>query len=193
MDNTYHALIMAGSILMFLIGISVAVYNYSQILELNDKILTNSEYSNRDAENFEYSQYTTGDELNTDDLKRIYSSSQVARMIINMYEANVSYIDPLTGSDIDVSWLARDTNGKIIPQYTRNDSTQPVDLLKSQDINCSEIKVEGIDTFKRDTNTLSSNPNFKALVNAIDQKYIIDSSESTFDSVGSVITFKKKV
>ena len=75
MDNTYHALIMAGSILMFLIGISVAVYNYSQILELNDKILTNSEYFNRDAENFEYSQYTTGDELNTDDLKRIYSSS----------------------------------------------------------------------------------------------------------------------
>ncbi len=108
MDNIYNAIIMAGSVLLFVIGASVAVYNYGKIMEVNDKILTNSQYFDRTAENFQNSDYySTNDKLNDPDtLKRIFSGDQIARMIINMYEAEVYEIEAESDKFVtsDISW-----------------------------------------------------------------------------------------
>ena len=52
MENAQKALIMAGSVLMFLIAISVAIYSYNIVMDVNDSILTSSANNDRNAEFF---------------------------------------------------------------------------------------------------------------------------------------------
>lgn len=52
MENMQKALIMAGSVFMFVIAISVAIYSYNIVMEINDSILTSSANNNTTAEYF---------------------------------------------------------------------------------------------------------------------------------------------
>ncbi len=79
MENAYHALIMAGAIIVFVVATSIGLYTYNRILYANDQILTESEYFDRTAENFALSQFAN-------DTDRVYSGAEVAMQVINMYE-----------------------------------------------------------------------------------------------------------
>lgn len=52
MENMQKALIMAGSVFMFVIALSVAMYSYTVITDVIDTILTTSDYNARSAEYF---------------------------------------------------------------------------------------------------------------------------------------------
>ena len=138
MDNAYHALIMAGSVLLFIIGITSAVYNYNRVLEVNDKFLTNSERYARDAENFQYSDYyQTDDGLNNENLERLYSGAEIANMIFNMY--TVKQIDSETGLDASAE----------------DDQTQAHNKqIVNSDIAYSKIYINGVE-YDRNSNKLA--------------------------------------
>ena len=177
MENIYNALIMAGSVLLFLIGVSVAIYNYSVVLEVNDNILTNSENYDRAAERFQYTDEFI-DGLNRDDLKRIYSGSQVANMILNMYMVKKELTNPLTGEVIPN------------PDATTNG-------LLSRDISYSEINIVGVVggnlNFKRSTydfqNMFKKGYDKGKLYSILQHEYYI--SDATFNGSNSTVTFTK--
>lgn len=52
MENMQKALIMAGSVFMFVIAISVAIYSYSTVTDVVESIMTSSEYNDRSSEYF---------------------------------------------------------------------------------------------------------------------------------------------
>lgn len=52
MENMQKALIMAGSVFMFVIAISVAIFSYNTVRDVNDSILTSSERYATTAEYF---------------------------------------------------------------------------------------------------------------------------------------------
>lgn len=163
MDNVYHALIMAGSVLLFLIGVSVAIYNYSNLLEVNDRILTNSEYYDRNVENFQYTQYyTTTDGLNTADLKRIYDGAQVANMILNMYMVK--------------------TETLIVTSEGEDNGTQ----MTSQDISYNKIEVDG-EEFTKSDDYIEKNPKLvNSLTKITQNKYVI----TAYDLDHKTVVFK---
>jgi hypothetical protein len=79
MENAYHALLMAGAILLFIIAVTIGVYTYSTILRTNGQILTVSEKYDRALENFDMSMYS-------DDTKRQYTGAEIIMQIVNMSE-----------------------------------------------------------------------------------------------------------
>ena len=79
MENAYHAIIMAGAIIVFVVATSIGIYTYNRILYSNNQILTESEYFDRTAENFSDSQFA-------EDTDRVYSGAEVALQVLNMYE-----------------------------------------------------------------------------------------------------------
>ena len=52
MENAQKALIMAGSVFMFVIAVSVGIYSYNVVREINNSILTSSERYSTTAESF---------------------------------------------------------------------------------------------------------------------------------------------
>ena len=78
MENTSNALLMAGAILLFVFALSVGVYLYSKIFEINDSILTTSEKYNNTAEDFNLNY------VDTDDITRTISSAEIANQILEM-------------------------------------------------------------------------------------------------------------
>ncbi len=138
MDNLYHALIMGGSVLLFIIGISVAIYNYNKVLEVNDKLLTNSERYSQTSENAQASQYyTVNNSLNNPNtLERIYSTSEVVNMILNMYTVKKVQVD--TGEEVIGGYIVHtDANGN---HYL---SGEAEGVIVSSDIAYKEIHVNG--------------------------------------------------
>ena len=79
MENSYHALIMAGSVILFIVALSVGVYLYTKVLNTNNAILTQSEYYDKTAEEFEVADYNAT-------YYRKYTGAEVAMQIISMYE-----------------------------------------------------------------------------------------------------------
>ena len=68
MENMQKALIMAGSVFMFVIAVSVGIYSYNVVMEINDSILTSSANNNQTAEYFtatteNVDRYATRDEI----------------------------------------------------------------------------------------------------------------------------------
>ena len=122
MENSYQAIIMAGSVLLFLIGISVAIYNYSKVLDANDKMLTNSEYYNRTAEDaYKSESYTVGDELNEDvssGLKRKYKGSDIVTQILNMTKYARNSLGGIVGEDVSYDSIIVD--GKTFTKVNDN-------------------------------------------------------------------------
>ncbi len=122
MENSYHAIIMAGSVLLFLIGVSVAIYNYSKVLDANDKMLTNSEYYNRNAEDaYKSEYYTVGDELNEDvssGLKRKYRGSDIVTQILNMTKYARNSLGGIVGEDVSYDSITVD--GKTFTKVNDN-------------------------------------------------------------------------
>ena len=187
MDNAYHALIMAGSVLLFIIGITSAVYNYNKLIEANEKILTNSEYYNRNAENFQYTDnYQTNDELNTEDMQKIYSGAEIANMIFNMY--TVKQIDVSTGLEIEEEdGIITNPDGRAGQQ----DSNQKkVKQIVNSDIAYSRITV-GNDNFERSDNKLSGLISKIKAISAKGTRYIIDEDETQFKGSDSIVVFKQ--
>ena len=76
MENAQKAVIMGGSVLLFVIAISLAVYLYSILMENVDGVLTYSENNDRTAEYFTTSSVDT---------KRIATRAEVVMSIINLY------------------------------------------------------------------------------------------------------------
>ncbi|MBR3280392.1 MAG: hypothetical protein IKI57_00915 [Clostridia bacterium] len=79
MENLSSAIVMGGSVLLFIIAISVAVYTYMSIMNTNDAILTTSEYYDRTAESYEVLD-------SYEDYIREYSGAEIAMQIISMFE-----------------------------------------------------------------------------------------------------------
>ena len=90
MDNLSNAILMGGSVLLFLIGISVSIFLYSKIVDTNSKILTTSEYYDRTAETF--SQHSD------EDVERIISGAEVCNQILEI----ARHSDDLTFKSITV-------------------------------------------------------------------------------------------
>ncbi len=188
MDNAYHALIMAGSVLLFIIGLTSAVYNYNKVLEVNDKILTNSEQYDRDAENFQYTEYYETDsesKLNMANMERTYTGAEIANMIFNMY--TVKQIDVGTGQAVPQKpGVERDDPG---PYTTPSTQRQVV----NSDIAYSKIIVDGI-AYDRDSNELAQRLRKIESMSEKDAngkpiRYKI--TESTFNGSESVVTFER--
>ena len=78
MENTSNALLMAGAILLFVFALSVGVYLYSKIFEINDSILTTSEKYNNTAEDFNLNY------VDTDDIRRTIPSAEIANQILEI-------------------------------------------------------------------------------------------------------------
>lgn len=79
MENAQKALIMAGSVLMFLIALSVAVFQYNTVREIIGTILTVSENNDRTAEYF----------VETDeDTERHATKAEVVMTIISMFNSS---------------------------------------------------------------------------------------------------------
>lgn len=74
MENASNAVIMAGSILIFVIALSIAVFLYNSIISTNNQVLTSSEYYDRAAE---------GIGANVDVTRKI-SGAEVANEILDM-------------------------------------------------------------------------------------------------------------
>ncbi len=79
MENSYHAIIMAGAILIFMVAVSIGILTYTRIIEANNAILTESEFFDMNSENFKLN----GESEDTD---RVYSGAEVVMQIINLYE-----------------------------------------------------------------------------------------------------------
>ena len=75
MENLQKALIMAGSVFMFIIALSVAVYSYTVITDVIDTILTTSDSNARSAEYFV---------ANTVDTTRYSTKAEVVMTILSM-------------------------------------------------------------------------------------------------------------
>lgn len=75
MENMQKALIMAGSVFMFVIAISVAIFSYNTVREVNNSILTSSENNARTAEYFI---------ANTEDVERYATRAEVIMAILGM-------------------------------------------------------------------------------------------------------------
>ncbi len=88
MENASNALIMAGSILLFIIALSFGVYTYSRILSINDKILTTSENYARTAENFTLNYVDS--EINGS-IERNISGAEVSNQILEMVRGSNDY------------------------------------------------------------------------------------------------------
>ena len=81
MENSYKALIMGASVLLFVIAVSIAIYTYSVLMDTTDQILTTSETFAKSAEYFS---------SNTDDTTRRISAAEVVGNILNLGE-NLDY------------------------------------------------------------------------------------------------------
>ena len=179
MENAYEALIMAGAAILFIMGISVAVYNYSKVMEINDKILTNSEYYDRTAENFQLADYyTVNDGLNDPNtMQRIYKSEEIARMILNMYEVKDTEVMVESAS------------------YDQVTGATTTNTFKTKDIAWDEITVN--DTYKADSykfyRTSPQLNSFNALIRDVDGEYKVSSTSYTLDSSKGIITSRKVV
>lgn len=79
MENAQKAIIMAASVLLFVISVSVAVYMYSSVTDTIDSILTSSENNSMDAEYFIERE---------EDTLRTISKGEVVMQIINLYNSN---------------------------------------------------------------------------------------------------------
>lgn len=75
MENMQKALIMGGSVFMFIIAISVAIYSYNTVREVNNSILTSSENNARTAEYFI---------ANTEDVEKYATRAEVIMAILSM-------------------------------------------------------------------------------------------------------------
>ena len=88
MENMQKALIMAGSVFMFVIAISVAMFSYTVVTDVIDTILTTSDYNARSAEYF-IENYT--------DTTRYATRAEVIMTIMSMqdvdYSTNVVRVD----------------------------------------------------------------------------------------------------
>lgn len=103
MENAQKALIMAGSVLMFLIAISVAIYSYNIVMDVNDSILTSSANNDRNAEFFV---------SNSVDVERYATKAEIIMAIYGMddidYEATKIIVGNLEFKKSDFSTI----NGK---------------------------------------------------------------------------------
>ena len=79
MENLYEAFIMGGSVLLFIIALTVGVYSYTKILNVNNIILTKSEYYDKAAEGIEQADYG-------ETYEREFSSEEVVAQVINLFE-----------------------------------------------------------------------------------------------------------
>ena len=79
MDNVSKAIVMAGSVLMFILGVSSGIFLYTTLMEANDSILTSSERFSNSAEYF-----VEGSESTT----REISAAEVAGNIISLENSN---------------------------------------------------------------------------------------------------------
>lgn len=75
MENMQKALIMAGSVIMFIIALSVGIYSYTSVTEVVKSLLTASENNARTAE------YFIEDEL---DLDRTITRAEIIDAILSM-------------------------------------------------------------------------------------------------------------
>jgi len=81
MENMQKAVIMAGSVFMFIIALSVAMFSYTTVREVNDSILTSSENNARTAEYFI---------ATTEDVERKIGKEEVIMSIYSMRDSDYS-------------------------------------------------------------------------------------------------------
>ena len=79
MENLYEAFIMGGSVLLFIIALTVGVYSYTRVLNVNNKILTRSEYYDQAAEGIEETDFGKT-------YIRVFSPEEVVNQIISLFE-----------------------------------------------------------------------------------------------------------
>ena len=122
MDNAYHALIMGGAVLLFLIALSVGIYQYNKVIDATKSILTTSEYYDRTAEIYKEEDYGKN-------YSREYTGAEIAFQIISMYQnKDYSYKRIIVN---DVGTFNAPTDGskggdKYISQTGINDSLRAI-------------------------------------------------------------------
>lgn len=79
MENAQKALIMAGSVLMFIIALSVAIFQYNTVKGVISTILTASENNDRTAEYFVEA---------TEDTERYATKAEVIMTVLSMFDSN---------------------------------------------------------------------------------------------------------
>lgn len=75
MENMQRALIMAGSVFMFIIAVSVAIFSYDTVMDVAKSILTSSEQYSRQSEYFVE---------NTEDVERYVTKAEIIMAIYSM-------------------------------------------------------------------------------------------------------------
>lgn len=101
MENIQKALVMAGSVFMFVIAMSVAVFSYTRVTDVIDKILSVSDYNARTAE------YFIEDTLDT---TRYATKAEVIMTVMSMksndFSADTIVVDGTTFNKIDFSTVS---------------------------------------------------------------------------------------
>ncbi|MBR6253577.1 MAG: hypothetical protein IKR04_07080 [Clostridia bacterium] len=110
MENSSNAVIMAGSILLFLMALSVAVFLYNRIMSVNDSILTTSENNDRTAEGYTALDFTENEKL--------FTGAEIANQILELTRApNSATTDDPARKPFDYKYYQIFVDG--VP-YTRN-------------------------------------------------------------------------
>lgn len=79
MENAQKAIIMAGSVFMFVIAVSIAIYSYNTVIYVVESILTASE---------QYDQNVEGYGVVEDDVERYATQAEVVMTILSMQDAD---------------------------------------------------------------------------------------------------------
>lgn len=135
MENSYNALIMVGSVLLFITALTVGVYTYSKILFTNNALLTNSEYNSRSTENFALADFA-------EDTERQYTGAEVAMQIINLYE----------GRDLSFKKITVKMNGSNYVYPRGGETLKPAETDPTVNKNYNAM----INSHKGELNTIST-------------------------------------
>lgn len=124
MDNSFKAFIMAASVILFIIAVSVGVLSYSRVLDATDSILTSSEKFTMTAESFEEREIDTTREI---------PGSEVVFSILNMrdsmdYTFTRIYVDGVlfTAEDLDEGDLKNYIGGRTYQIESQDYNTRTI-------------------------------------------------------------------
>ena len=137
MENIQRALIMAGSVLMFLIAVSVAVFSYTTITGVIDSILTSSDRNARTAEYFiedtlDVTRYSTKAEVIMTILSMEDTDFTASEVIVDGYSFKKSSFDTIAGRDgVESNISSKVKFNNYIMSYNLSNKDKPVVIFTS--------------------------------------------------------------